>query len=253
MLSLSLSLLFLIVLFVIVPLGVQAQVGVSFPVGMSFFPLFSTYYTPYVLGVMNLSSLSIGRSFISGQPFQYGNASLQLNAMLNGSYWAQDVMLFHEVNDSTFQVTMVVNFWNLTGPFTTLVLNTTTFEGLGVYCYTGPTFNVKLPVSLGLFMNSSSSLQFGYSVNGESKVFLSLPFPGQFKIGGLSANGLPNDLEMVWGGPGGGSSVDMTASGTQELYFLQEGQMTIVPSAYLLDWTRRSRPMVLRLLPILKT
>lgn len=207
------------------------QVGISFPVGVTYFPLFSVTYTPFVEGVVNLTSLSIGRSFISGQLFQYGNASLQLNVMLNGTYWVQNVMLFHELSDKTFEVIMVVNFWNLTGPFTTLIQNSTIFQGLGVYCYQGPRFNVSLPVSLSLFLNSSRSLQFGYSVNGERNVYLDLPFSGLFKLGGLSANGLPNDLEIVWGGPGGGSSVDMTAQGREELYYLDDGKLAVVPSA----------------------
>ncbi|BBL46707.1 thermopsin [Metallosphaera sedula] len=229
----SMTILLLLALSSLAPLGLvtTAQTGISFPVGISFFSLFSTYYTPYVMGVMNLSSLQIGRSYISGQPFEYGNASLQLNAMLNGTYWAQDVMLFHEINNRTFQVYMVINFWNLTGPFVSLVQNTTTFDGLGVYCYQGPTFNVTLPVSLSLFMNSSQHLQFGYSIDGVKRVYLTLPFHGLFKLGGLSVNGLPNDLEMVWGGPGGGSVVDMTAQGSEELYFLQGNNLTIVPSA----------------------
>ncbi|QKR00472.1 peptidase A5 [Metallosphaera tengchongensis] len=207
------------------------QTQISLPVGMSYFSLFSVEYTPYVVGTVNISSLSIGRSYIAGQPFQYGNASLQLNAMLNGSYWAQNVMLFQEVGNNTFRVSLIVNFWNLSGPFLNLVQNTTTFQGLGVYCYYGPSINLTLPASISLFMNSSHSLQFGFMIDGKRTVYLTLPFSGYFKLGGLSANGLPNDLELVWGGPGGGSEVNMVAHATEELQFLSEDKLTIVPSA----------------------
>jgi hypothetical protein len=224
-------------LLIVLPLTSTAQTlplsqpALSFPTGVTFFPLTGTISTTFVEGQTNLTYLHIGESYISGQPFTYGNASLQLNAMLNGSFWAQDVMLFHQTSNDTFTVTLVINFWNLTGPFTALHSNTTTFRNLGVYCYQGPTFNVTLPVSLALFMNSSGGLSFGYSLNGDRKVFLTLPFSGQFRLGGLSIAGLPNDLELVWGGPGGGSVVDMSAVGFAELYFLNATKLNIVPSA----------------------
>jgi hypothetical protein len=198
---------------------------------MTFFPLTYKVTSSLVEGVAYVRNLTIGPSYLpNGQFFASGNASLQLNAMLNGSFWAQDVALIHQVNSTYFLVTMVVNFWNLTGPFVG-VRNTTTFQGLGVICYQGPTFPVKTPFNLTLFMTLNRSLDFGYSVNGKEKIYLSLPYSGYFVMGGLSKIGLPNDLELVWGGPGGGSVVQISGEITENLYYKSSSGLQVVPDA----------------------
>ncbi|WP_246252966.1 thermopsin family protease [Acidianus brierleyi] len=208
----------------------HSQSTLAYPTGMTFFPFTSSILTNFVEGVINVYNLSIGSSYLpNGAYLTSGNASLQLNSILNGKFWAQNVALFHEINSKEFLVTMVVNFWNLSGPFENYP-NTTTYEGLGVYCYQGPSFILKTPFSLILYMNSSNGLEFGYIVNNTLHTYLKLPFPGEFTLGGFTA-GLPNDLELVWGGPGGGSTVYINEVASEELFYESSNKLSIVPSA----------------------
>ncbi|BCU69323.1 thermopsin family protease [Stygiolobus caldivivus] len=215
----------------------HAQSSSSYPIGMSFFPLTQIYYTNEVVGAVNISSMYIGSSYFpNGQYFTYGNASLQLNVMVDGLYWAQDVALFHEINSSSFDITFVVNVWDLGGPFTNSNITSgvvSTYQGLGVICYLGPTYKVSTPLSLVLFMLINSSyLDFGYQLGNKVDIYYSVPIGGQFQIGGLSVRGVPNDLEFVFGGPGGGSVVEMYVNGSEELYFENNGKLQIVPQAF---------------------
>jgi len=209
-----------------------SQVGRAFPMGISTFSLASATDTPFVEGVINVSYLSLGDDLLSGGTYLgSGNASLQLNAIIDGKFWAQDVALFHQLSANTFQVTMVINFWNFSGPVT-FKGNTSTYQGLGVLCYVGPTFTLQTPFSLALYMNSTGRLSFGYELHGVKTVFYSLPSVGQFLIGGISLVGVPNDLEFVWGGPGGGSIVQMSVTAQSNLYYLNGGQMVKPPIAF---------------------
>ncbi|AWR96494.1 peptidase A5 [Acidianus sulfidivorans JP7] len=225
-----------LILLLLLPLPLISVISTSspttptYPTGITFYPLSSPFYTTYVKGSSYIQNLSIGQSYLpNGEYLTSGNASLQLNVMINGVYWAQDVALFHEINSKKFEITMVVNFWNLTGPFVTLKTNTTTYQGLGVFCYEGPTFNITLPVSISLFMNTSNGLSFGYAINNSYYTYLHLPYFGNFELGGFSVIGIPNDLELVWGGPGGGSVVDIKGVMSQELYYLN-GSSLAIPS-----------------------
>ncbi|AHC52347.1 thermopsin-like protein [Sulfolobus acidocaldarius SUSAZ] len=231
---------FLIIVMLILPLTVtpllpNSQAINSYPIGVSFFPLFSIYQTQEVLGEINISSLYIGNSYLSnGQYLTTGNASLQLNSMINGIYWAQDVILFSQINKTTFNASLVVNIWNLLGPFNLNLSKgiETTYQNLGVILYSGPSYIVKIPLQIKLFMIvNSSSLYFGYYINGHSGIFYQLPLTGSFRIGGFSAIGLPNDLELVFGGPGGGSSVQLITTANANLYFKDGNSLTLVPSA----------------------
>lgn len=205
----------------------------TFPTGITFYPISTPFYTSFVGGNVTIYSLSIGNSFLpNGQLLGNGNASLQLNAMINGMYWAQNVALFHQIDSKKFEITMIVNLWNLTGPFSIFKENVTTYDNLGVFYYQGPTFNITLPVKIALFMNTSNGLEFGYSIDGTPSVYLRIPYNfGNFKLGGFSIIGLPNDLELVWGGPGGGSVVYMSGFMTQEIYYLNGSKLVIPPSA----------------------
>lgn len=208
---------------------------VSYPMGVSFYSLFSTYYTDEVLGVVNISSMSIGSSYLpNGQYLTSGNASLQLNAMINGRFWAQDVILFHQVSSNQLKATLVLNLWNLTGPFTVpLNGSTVIYQGIGVLCYQGPTYLITLPSSISLFMYIfNSTLFFAYKINNISGIFYKAPIKGEFEIGGFSIIGIPNDLEFVFGGPGGGSIVDMSINGTMNLYYMNDKTLSLVPYAY---------------------
>ncbi|BAB67313.1 thermopsin family protease [Sulfurisphaera tokodaii] len=229
---------FLIIFLAITPLITlslsSSAFTVSYPMGMSFYSLFSTYFTTEVMGVINITSMNIGSSYLpNGQYLTTGNASLQLNAMIDGLYWAQDVILFHQISNNEFKATLVLNLWNLTGPFTIPVNGSvTTYQGLGVICYQGPSFIVTLPTSIVLFMIDNSTLYFGYNIDNKSGIFYKIPLSGEFEIGGLSIAGIPNDVEFVFGGPGGGSVVDMQVEGTMNIYFMQSGKLSLVPYAY---------------------
>ncbi|BBD72907.1 thermopsin [Sulfodiicoccus acidiphilus] len=209
-----------------------AQTVQAFPMGISTFSLTSVTSTPYVIGVVKVDSLSIGQDVLpSGSYIGSGNASLQLNAVMEGRFWAQDVALFHEVSPNSFEVTMVVNFWNFSGPVS-FPGNKSTYQGLGVLCYVGPTFTVSTPFNISLFMNSSGGLKFGYIYAGARHVFFELPTIGNFTVGGLSVVGVPNDLEFVWGGPGGGSVAQMSISATETLYYWTGGRLVEPPVAF---------------------
>ncbi|WP_048099528.1 thermopsin family protease [Candidatus Acidianus copahuensis] len=227
---------FILILFIVFPLAssflVSSQTTLAYPTGLAYFPLTSIIYTNFVEGKIYVSNMTIGNSFLpNGQLISRHNASLQLNAMIDGRFWAQNVALMHQISRDEFEITMVVNFWNLTGPFTSIVKNTTTYQGLGVYCYQGPTFTLKTPFTLFIFMNASNGLSFGFTTNGVKRVYLELPHFGNFQIGGLSLAGIPNDLEFVLGGPGGGSEVHMSLNGSENLYYWNNG-LKIVPQAF---------------------
>ena len=188
-----------------------------------------------VMGVVNITSMTIGSSYLpNGQYLTSGNASLQLNAVVDGVFWAQDVILFHQVANNKFEATLVLNLWNFTGPFTSKFNGSVaTYQGLGVVCYEGPTYTITLPSSISLYMYiNGSTLYFAYKINNISGVFYKAPLGGEFLIGGFSLAGVPNDLEFVFGGPGGGSVVDMSLDGTMNLYFMQNGKLSLVPYAY---------------------
>jgi len=188
-----------------------------------------------VMGVVNITSMNIGSSYLpNGQYLTSGNASLQLNAVVDGTFWAQDVILFHQVANNKFEATLVLNLWNFTGPFTSKFNGSVaTYQGLGVICYEGPTYTITLPSSISLYMYiNNSTLYFAYKINNISGVFYKAPLGGEFLIGGFSLAGVPNDLEFVFGGPGGGSVVDMSLEGTMNLYFMQNGKLSLVPYAY---------------------
>mgnify|MGYP001772507694 CR=1 FL=1 len=227
-----------IVVFLVSPLAfslTSSSLAVSYPMGISFYSLFSTYFTNMVMGVVNITSMSIGSSYLpNGQYLTSGNASLQLNAIINGVYWAQDVILFHQVTNNKFEATLVLNLWNFSGPFTTSFNGSVfTYQGFGVIYYKGPTYTISLPSSITLYMYiKNSTLYFAYKINNISGVFYKAPIGGKFLIGGFALAGVPNDLEFVFGGPGGGSVAEMNIEGTMNLYFLQNGKISLVPYAY---------------------
>ncbi|WP_338603985.1 thermopsin family protease [Sulfolobus tengchongensis] len=231
----------LLVIILLLPLSLPLTMPTSsqtpilaFPSGIASYPLNTVIYTNFVEGEINITYLKIGSSYLpGGQYFTTGNASLQLNAMILGKYWAQNVILFHQISNDTFYATLIVNLWNLSGPFANVTNNSFTYQGLGIVCYQGPTFKVNLPLSIRLFMDIvNSTLEFGYDINGHEGVYYKYPILGLFQLGGLSLIGLPNDLELVWGGPGGGSLVYMNVNAVSNLFYFNGYRLTIVPDAY---------------------
>ncbi|MEM0263587.1 MAG: thermopsin family protease [Saccharolobus sp.] len=227
-------LIIILLLPLLLPFTLSSQTSVfAFPSGISSYPLNTVIYTNFVLGQINITQLNIGSSYLpNGEYLTTGNASLQLNAMVLGKYWAQNVILFHQISSNTFYTTLIVNLWNLSGPFYN-VTNSLNYQGLGVVCYQGPTFKVNLPISVSLFMDiNNSTLEFGYDINGHRGIYFTFPMIGLFQLGGISLLGLPNDLELVWGGPGGGSIVYMNVTANSQLYYFDGKHVSIVPNAY---------------------
>ncbi|WP_016732641.1 thermopsin family protease [Saccharolobus islandicus] len=231
----------LLIIILLLPLSMPLTIhtvsqpsSLAFPSGVTSYPLNTVIYTDFVMGKINISYLNIGSSYLpGGEYFTTGNASLQLNAMVLGKYWAQNVILFHQISNNTFYATLIVNLWNLSGPFSNTTGNSLVYQGLGVICYQGPTFKVNLPLSISLFMEIvNSTLDFGYNINEERGIYFRYPLIGLFQLGGLSLLGLPNDLELVWGGPGGGSVVFMNVSSVANLYYFNGNGLSIVPNAY---------------------
>jgi len=199
--------------------------------------------TPYTLsapaleGTFSPYEMSGLSADISG-PDEYG---VQLNAVLNNvqilgkpgyEYWTQNVVEYSTFSHRLYFVSNVWNFSN--GP---LLANT--FSQVGpngtvvapeYYYSTGGPISISYPFTLDLFLNStllsgqdevffnftvSNATEF-YSGSYDHVVFNSLatgsspaPTP-EYVAEGSSYNpiGLPNDFEMVLGGPGGGSNFD---------------------------------------------
>lgn len=212
---------------------INGQVTTAYPMGITAYSLTSKVVTTFVKGEINISRLSIGSSYISNMYLGSGNASLQLNAVLDGNYWTQNVALFHQINSTTFLITFVLNIWNFSGNFVNYTGKAniiTNYSGFGVVIYTGPTLEVSLPIHMTLFLESNTtSTVFGYIVNGKKGLYYIAPIGGEFIIGGLSTALLPNDVELVWGGPGGGSTVYINIDATTELYYLSNGSFHIFP------------------------
>ncbi|BCU68564.1 thermopsin [Sulfolobales archaeon HS-7] len=226
-----LTLLFLILSALVSPIALSSyyQIGSNYPMGITAYSLFSDIYTNFVEGEINISRLFIGNDILPGYGyFGTGNASLQLNAMIDGLFWSQNVFLVQQISNHSYKITPIVNFWNLSGPIY-LNGNKTVYDGLGVLCYQGKSFYVSMPASLSLFMNISTTLQFGYRYNNITRIYYSIPIRGTFQIGGISLAGIPNDLEFVWGGPGGGSCAQLSLNATSNLYYNNHGKTSLFP------------------------
>ncbi|MEM0373920.1 MAG: thermopsin family protease [Sulfolobaceae archaeon] len=228
----------LLLLIILEPLSIITYADLSdpLPIGISTFFLTPTIITNFVIGVANITSISIGKSYLGLEVYQEGNASLQLNAVLDNQFWIQNVALFQQGKDS-LRITFIVNIWNLSGKFYINDKNITSYRGLGVLIYVGPTINVSLPLSLTLFIKSNmTSTSFGYKINNDKeRIYYIFQIGGSIIIGGFSNGiGIPNSLELVWGGPGEGSSVYMNVNSTMGIYYLDEGtnSLKIPPVAY---------------------
>jgi len=204
------------------------------PIGISTFLLNQRITTTLVMGIANITSLQIGKSYIGFLEYEEGKASLQLNAVLNDEFWIQNVALFQQ-DSKSLKITFVINIWNLSGKFYIKNENITSYRGLGVLIYVGPTINISLPISLILFIKTNSTVtEFGYKINNEEeKVYYSFPIGGAIVIGGFSKGvRIPNSLEFVWGGPGDGSSVYINVNSTMLIYYLDNKTLRIPPIAY---------------------
>lgn len=223
----------------------------------------------------NLSSNSIEGSITVNNmsafyppAFEANNVTFQLNTVLKNvtvlgndsfSYWTQNVVVY-----STTQHTISFedNIWNSSSPEAVMTANTiygSTGNVLpypGVHIASGPTYQLTLPFTLNLYLNSSvmdnmNAVWFNYSLPqmgihgtydrvlfnssyGEPSTFHTKQ--SDFFISGSTPapNGLLYDAELIIGGPGGGSNTNMMAiNATMQLKYnnATTNKLTSVPSA----------------------
>jgi len=200
---------------------------------------------------------------------------VQLNTVTNdttvgsqstGAFWTQNVMYWNLVPGT---VTFLDNIWNFSSPATSLTSGTLySYNGTPVYpefYYDfGPTVAVTLPVTVHLFLNSSttdiagigySTVRFGYDiVNAASHVteaagvYDTVLFNSSLPAGSVPAspflvsgsqltptNFLLYDAEIMIGGPGGGTTTSVYGiSGTEQLQYWNSTDSAYVnpPSAW---------------------
>jgi len=179
--------------------------------------------------------------------------SIQLNAILelsNGQYyWLQNVLL---INNTGGYYEFADNIWN----FTSLnsYLSNNLIEGNGIvsnynnkyfYVYETNYSNLQYPLNVYLIINvtqnnSYPEIQFGYSLDGQNiywydNVTLLIPSNGNIVISPfLTGSNNVEDLELVIGGPGYGTCIDINnISGYLGLYYLYNNQyLTPDPSIF---------------------
>jgi thermopsin len=227
--------------------------------------------TPYTLSTSSLNA-SFSTSGVSGLsadisgPDEYG---VQLNAVLNNvtivgsqgyQFWTQNVFFYSPALDA---LEFVSNVWNFSGE----ALSCNALYAYGgynecpEYYYGNSSFiPVSYPFSVNLYLNSSlidgrDAVFFNYSLSDnfftqsgsfDYVIFNSLapggnpastPVP-MYVANGFAYNpiGLPDDFEIMIGGPGGGSNFDMTFSAstymTLQYWNATAGSYENVPSAY---------------------
>ncbi|HTS32691.1 MAG TPA: thermopsin family protease [Thermoplasmata archaeon] len=209
-----------------------------------------------------------GLSMDVAAPDIYG---VQLNAVLQDvtlfgdssySFWTQNVA---EYSTYSHELLLLDNLWNFSSSAAALSSNAIfshgpngTQVGSTYYYALGPEIEVGYPFQLTLFLNSSvldnrDVVFFNYTVSSASVsragsydelVFSSTPSPtgGPTPAPAYVANGylpnalgLPDDIELAIGGPGGGSNFDaFNTSAAMDLYYWDAGSGTfrVVPSAY---------------------
>ena len=216
-----------------------------------------------VLTDYNITPLSVA----AGAPDYFGT---QLNAVVTnvdlfGTYgyefWTQNV-----VDYSTYghQLQFIDNVWNFSAPNANLSSNVFAAHGAtGVqvgteyYYAIGPLVTVTAPFTLSLFLNTvvlpsgDQAVYFNYTlVNGTLSLSGTYDYvefnstggghaaasPSLFQANGTGYNPtgyLPNDWEMVLGGPGGGSNADLLNTAADlSLYYWTGSAYASVPSAY---------------------
>ncbi len=221
-----------------------------------------TLSTPRVKGTFAPTAFS-GLAMDTGAPDYYG---VQLNAVLQNvtlfgnssySFWTQNVI---EYSTFSHQLTLLDNVWNFSSATASLSRNAIsahgpngTVVGTTYYYALGPVLSVGYPFTASLFLSASTEgthdvVFFNYSISSTAGTYTGtydfVSFnntagpapPPAFIASGFSDNalGLPNDFELVVGGPGGGSNFDaFNASALVNLYYWDAttGGYHVVPSA----------------------
>jgi len=179
--------------------------------------------------------------------------SIQLNAILelsNGQYyWLQNVLL---INNTGEYYELADNIWNFTSLNSYLLGNL--IRGNGIisnydneyfYVYETNYSNLQYPLNAYLIINitqnnSYPEIQFGYSLDGQNiiwydNVTLLVPSYGNIVISPyFTGSNNVEDLELVIGGPGYGTCIDINnIGGYLGLYYLYNNQyLTPDPSIF---------------------
>jgi len=181
------------------------------------------------------------------------SGSIQLNAVLelsNGQYyWLQNVLL---INNTGGYYEFADNMWNFTSSNSYLLGNLIRGNGIisnynNKYFYVYETNNSNLQYPLNVYLiinitqnNSYPEIQFGYSLDGQNiiwydNVTLLVPSYGNIVISpSFTGSNNIEDLELVIGGPGYGTCIDINnIGGYLGLYYLYNNQyLTPDPSIF---------------------
>jgi hypothetical protein len=190
-----------------------------------------------------------------------------------GTYWIQNVVSITENSLSSYTLQLINNIWNFTSLSSNMNQNAVSGSGnvqcetlneatscayikvdSQIFTVTAP-FTVTLTMSIANTSNGAVSILFLYQIQDpigdnfsgqydDATLFPSSPkITSYFQIGGESPVSetlgggtsltLPSDLELVFGGPGGGSSVFVNSiSGSQQLLYLNGGSYASVPDSF---------------------
>ncbi len=241
------------------PMGI-ADYGISDVDGTN---VGSIYYTPTVKGVLQLDTINLQ------YPDSYGpdEFTSQLNSVATGitvqgdthlQFWTQNVIYYFESDSTLHLASAIVNFTGTSFNFpdgTILGGQQYIDPGFGYFYPYGPSIYAPSPFTIAFFTNLTvlsdhPAVYFNYSVTSaagtQSGSYSLVVFNGTvspsalpaFQINGeaLGATGyIPNDVELILGGDGGGSTTSaLGISGTMNLYIQPNGTTRYeeVPEAY---------------------
>jgi thermopsin len=223
----------------------------------------SISYTPSVKGVLNLNDIDL-LYLDSVGPDEF---SAQLNSVLTDvtvhnttglQFWTQNVFYYYQSSHTLHLLDAIVNFSSsaFNFPAGTIIGGDGYLDpGFGYFDPYGPAIYAPEPFSTAFYMNSSivnnhPAIYFNYSVTSPAgtsagsfdmvefnSTVASPPHP-TYQIDGkaLGDTGyIPNDVELILGGDGGGSTTTaLNISGSMNLYTQPNGTSSYlpVPAAY---------------------
>jgi thermopsin len=241
------------------PIGI-ADYGISEHNGHN---VASVSYTRGVEGVLTLNSLDL-QYLDSIGPDEY---TAQLNSVAVGvtlqkssvyQFWTQNVFYYYQSSHTLHLADAIVNFSSpaLNVPYGALIGGNGFLDpGFGYFYPNGPAIYAPEPFTIAFFANLSvvnhhQAVYFNYSVTSragstggsfdmvEFNSTVAKPTPPAYQIDGnvLGDTGyIPNDVELILGGDGGGSTATVYGiNGTMNLYIQHNGSTTFfpVPAAY---------------------
>ena len=227
------------------------------------------YTTPSFMASVSINNFS-ELNVINGEP---QSVSIQLNAILNNvalfgnssyNFWTQNVMFFSPRSNT---VQFIDNVWNFSNPQEAMTVNAINYSsaqanGLGHTTTTlhfgcSSSFPVKMPFTVNVYLNTSleqgrTTVWYNYSIPqdnvagtydevifnstyGQPSTY-SAPAP-HYLVSGTQLEepvGVPYDVEIAMGGPGGGSNAMISNINATEhlMYMNASGQYNPVKAAY---------------------